>query len=112
MKIWTQWEYGPAEEERGRYEALFQKTAEGALQEEGIDLPLEAELNVVDDETIRQMNREYRKIDRATDVLSFPLWDLTPGQAGKELSEEEADPETGMFCLGKDVYKRQILARP
>ena len=103
MKIWTQWEYGPAEEERGRYEALFQKTAEGALQEEGIDLPLEAELNVVDDETIRQMNREYRKIDRATDVLSFPLWALTPGQAGKELSEEEADPETGMFCLGNIV---------
>ena len=62
---------------------------------------MEVELNVVDDEAIHEMNRQYRQIDRATDVLSFPLWDLTPGQAAAELSEDEADPETGHICLGK-----------
>ena len=36
------------------------------------------ELNILfcDDETIRGYNREYRGIDRATDVLSFPMFDF------------------------------------
>jgi probable rRNA maturation factor len=33
----------------------------------------EIELICTDDETIRQINREYRQIDKATDVLSFPF---------------------------------------
>jgi len=38
------------------------------------------ELLLCDDETIRELNREYRKIDRSTDVLSFPLEGDLPGQ--------------------------------
>jgi probable rRNA maturation factor len=38
------------------------------------------ELILCDDETIRALNREYRKIDRPTDVLSFPLEGDLPGQ--------------------------------
>ena len=103
MKLWIQWEYGPDEAERAHYTEIFERTAEAALQEEGVKQPMEVELNVVDDEAIHEMNLQYRQIDRATDVLSFPLWDLTPGQAAAELSEDEADPETGHICLGNIV---------
>ena len=39
--------------------------------------PYDAELSVTltDNEGIRELNREYRNIDRETDVLSFPLYD-------------------------------------
>jgi len=36
------------------------------------------ELQLVDEDTIRKLNRTYRKIDRFTDVLSFPLSDEHP----------------------------------
>ena len=41
------------------------------------DFPYEAELSVTltDNDEIRELNREYRNIDRATDVLSFPLYE-------------------------------------
>ena len=39
--------------------------------------PYEAEVNVIltDNETIREINRDHRQIDSATDVLSFPMVD-------------------------------------
>jgi probable rRNA maturation factor len=38
----------------------------------------EIHLLLTGDETIRELNRQYRKIDRATDVLSFPDGDVLP----------------------------------
>ena len=38
-----------------------------------------AEVSFVDEKTIRSLNRRWRKIDKATDVLSFPLdWEVGP----------------------------------
>jgi len=42
--------------------------------------PREIELTLCDDAAIRSLNREYRHIDKATDVLSFPLEGDLPGQ--------------------------------
>lgn len=49
--------------------------AEICLQEEEIDPKAEIGLMFVDDEQIREMNREYRDKDTATDVLSFPMYE-------------------------------------
>lgn len=46
-----------------------------ALAGEGVTGPVMLTITVVDDEEIRQINREHRNIDKATDVLSFPLVD-------------------------------------
>jgi probable rRNA maturation factor len=43
------------------------------LEKESTDY--EISLSIVDNEEIRNLNREYRNIDRETDVLSFPLDD-------------------------------------
>ena len=62
-----------------------------------------AEISVTftDDEGIRTYNREYRDIDRATDVLSFPNLNFKNGKGGAEAAD--IDPETGLLFLGDMV---------
>lgn len=70
-----------------------------ALRAENVPVPCEINVLVTDDQTIRVINNEYRKIDKATDVLSFPMFRFTPGQLPDDLTEY-LDPETGLLPLG------------
>ena len=45
------------------------------------------------------MNKAYRQIDKATDVLSFPMFELTPGKLPASW-ESYKDPDTGLVPLG------------
>ena len=70
--------------------------------------PYEAVVSLLltDDETIHQINKEQRDIDRATDVLSFPMTDYVTEGDFAFLEEEGADcfhPETGELLLGDIV---------
>ena len=67
------------------------------LDAEGVDVPCEIDVLVTDDEGIRQVNRGMRGVDAATDVLSFPMFELTPGD---KPGREDADPESGLVPLG------------
>ena len=62
-----------------------------------------AEISVTftNDEGIREYNREYREIDRATDVLSFPNLAFKDGKGGAEAAD--IDPEIGLVFLGDMV---------
>ena len=80
------------------------------------DCPYEAEVNLLltDDEEIRIMNREHRQIDRATDVLSFPMLDYeTPGDlSGIEERGDAFNPESGELVLGDIVIsKDRVIAQ-
>lgn len=68
-----------------------------ALKAEGMELPCEVNVLFTDDEGIRQINLDMREVDRPTDVLSFPMFDLQPGE---HPGEEDADPATGLIPLG------------
>lgn len=73
-----------------------------------VDCPYEAEVNVLftDNEGIHEMNREYREIDRPTDVLSFPMVEYAEPGKFECLEEEQGDcfhPETGELLLGDIV---------
>ena len=70
-----------------------------ALRAEKVPVPCEINVLVTDNQTIRVINNEYRKIDRETDVLSFPMFQFTPGQLPEDLTEY-LDPETGLLPLG------------
>ena len=55
------------------YEELVKKAVEGTLKYEGFDNDCEISVTFTDNENIRELNKEYRDIDRETDVLSFPM---------------------------------------
>ena len=69
-----------------------------ALRCEGVSAPCEINVFVCGDETIRAINKSSREIDKATDVLSFPMFTLTPGAPPASWDEFE-DPGTGLVPL-------------
>ena len=77
---------------------LIRRAASMALEAEGIEIPCVISVMLSDDEGIRALNREFRGIDRATDVLSFPMNELVPGAF--DPAGCERDPETGALVLG------------
>ena len=74
--------------------ALIKKAAAMALEAEGVDVPCVISVMLTDDEGIRTVNREFRNVDRATDVLSFPLNELTPGEFDPEICERDLDTDS------------------
>jgi len=54
-------------------EHQVRKIIDKALREEGVSIEYEVSLIFVDDDKIKDINREYRNIDKSTDVLSFPM---------------------------------------
>lgn len=72
---------------------------EAALRMEQVDAPCEINVYVCGDETIRAINQASRQIDRATDVLSFPMFTLTAGEL-PESWDGYVDVGTGLVPLG------------
>lgn len=73
---------------------LIRRCCHAVLQLEGFPDPAEISVSFVDNDQIREMNRQYRNKDSATDVLSFPL-----GENG----EYDTNHETGAKILGDVV---------
>ena len=69
------------------------------LKAEGVTAKCEINVLVTDDAGIREINRTSRKIDSATDVLSFPMFELAPGELPEDWTEYQ-DPDTGLVPLG------------
>lgn len=87
--------------------ALIRKVIRTALASEGVDFPCEVDVLVTDDAEIHALNRETRQVDRATDVLSFPAFDLSPGELP---GAEDADPGTGLVPLGDMVLSMEHVS--
>ena len=87
--------------------AFIRKVIRTALAAEGVDFPCEIDVRLTDDETIHEINREMREVDRATDVLSFPMFELSPGELP---DTEDADPGTGLVPLGDMVISMERCA--
>ena len=84
------------------YAALLRRVIPAALEAVGVPFPCEVDVLFTDDEGIQAINREQRDVDRPTDVLSFPMFNLTPGTP-PTLDDVEADPGTGLVPLGDMV---------
>ena len=81
----------------------MQTAADCALHMEGVRRRCAVSVRLCDDETIHEINREFRGIDRATDVLSFPMINypqgVTAGKADK-LLRQALDDELNACMLG------------
>ena len=84
--------------------AFIRKVIRTALAAEGMELPGEVDVLVTSDEGIHQINLDMRQVDAATDVLSFPEFELRPGELP---GEEDADPGTGLIPLGDMVISME-----
>ena len=84
--------------------AFIRKVIRTALAAEGMVLPCEVDVLVTSDEGIHQINLDMRQVDAATDVLSFPEFELRPGELP---GEEDADPGTGLIPLGDMVISME-----
>ena len=68
-----------------------------ALAAQGMNLPCEINVLLTDDAGIQALNKRMRGIDQATDVLSFPMFDIPEGYLPSALC---SDPDTGLIALG------------
>ena len=73
---------------------LIRRCCHAVLELEGFKDPAEVSVTFVDNERIHELNKQYRNIDRETDVLSFPL-----GENG----EYDINHDTGAKLLGDIV---------
>ena len=87
--------------------ALIRRTIRTALAAEGLTAPCEVDVLLTDDEGIHQINLDMRNVDRPTDVLSFPEFDLKPEELP---AAEDADPGTGLIPLGDMVLSMERVA--
>ncbi len=88
-------------------EELAQTVAQAVLTEEKCDYEVEINLIITDDEGIQEINKEFRQIDKPTDVLSFPNVSYDePGDFSVIEGEQKIDllnPDTGNISFGDIV---------
>lgn len=63
------------------------------LKAEGISIPVEVSILLVDDNHIRELNKTYRGIDAPTDVLSFPMLEFESDDGKREITDVMNDAE-------------------
>ena len=78
---------------------IISKCIEATLDAEGIRVPCEINVLVTNDNGIHAINKASRNIDRPTDVLSFPMFQLEAGNPPADWADY-LDPETGLCPLG------------
>lgn len=88
------------------YRAMAEKVVTEALDHEKCPYEAEINLTLTSNEEIRVINYEYRNIDRATDVLSFPMLEYDEPADFEYLEDAWAEcfnPESGELLLGDIV---------
>ncbi|MBQ7574660.1 MAG: rRNA maturation RNase YbeY [Clostridia bacterium] len=77
---------------------LLKTVCEKVLEFEECDFDAEISITLVDNDAIREINREQRGIDKATDVLSFPMLEFDD-----DVADAEFDYDGDMVMLGDIV---------
>lgn len=84
----------------------IKKSIRTALEHQKMDHPAEINVLVTDNQGIKKINLATREINRETDVLSFPMFEFTPGVLPQDWSAY-IDPGTGRVVLGDMVLSME-----
>jgi len=79
--------------------SIIRKCIDAVLVQEGIDVPCEINVLVTHDSGIQAVNQAIRQMDKPTDVLSFPMFELQAGEPPQNWNDY-LDEETGLCPLG------------
>ena len=92
-------------------EELAIMVADKVLESEGCDHDVEIGLTITDDDGIKELNSQFRDIDKPTDVLSFPNVSYeTAGDFSVFESDQKVDlinPDTGKIMFGDIVINEK-----
>ncbi len=84
------------------------KIAEKVLKEDFSNVLVS--VNFVTDDKIKELNNNFRQIDKVTDVLSFPNLNKTPNEKLSKY-KKEADFDTGLLFVGDIVISKNIAKK-
>ena len=81
------------------YKKITERVIEAVLKDRSVESACEVSVSVVDNDRIRSINKEFRNIDRSTDVLSFPM--------NEPFDYTEFNPVSGELSLGDVVISAE-----
>ncbi len=84
------------------FQDLFDKAIEVTFNRLKINKNYDLSVSFIDDETIKTMNRDYRNIDKATDVISFAMLDSLD-----EVSHDDSDLDLGDIFISVQTASEQ-----
>jgi probable rRNA maturation factor len=89
---------------------LIERSIELCMKSENLDKAYEVSVLIVDDEEIRAINKEHRDIDKATDVLSYPMVEFVNGELISDEGDYDMDLDElmlGDIIISAETAKRQ-----
>ena len=92
------------------YRSLIRQAIMTTLRSEGVDMLCVVNVLITDDEGIREFNNRYRGIDKATDVLSFPMQVFLKAGWGR-LGTAEPDEDSGELPLGDIILSTETVKK-
>lgn len=95
-----------------KMEKLINKLLKTAVKYSGFKTKkVQVSISFVDAKKIAELNKKFRKIDKETDVLSFPTLQITPGvRLYKEDIKYDIDPTTKNLVLGDIVICEEVAS--
>ena len=95
-------------EENSRYEPIIKNVLEKCFKKEKIeDSKLIITITLTNPQNIRRINKEFRNIDKATDVLSFPMFEKEELEEKIEMQDFEHEDMLGDIVISIDKVEEQ-----
>jgi len=94
-------------EKESNEEEIIQKVVKTVLELEKIQHDVNVYITLTNNEEIHQINKEYRDVDRPTDVLSFPMYEREEIEKLREEKKDEIEEILGDIIISIPKIKEQ-----